>query len=109
MGGEGPSPLPVAPAGLSQGFQRLPHLPGTIFIGDSGRSPGVQQGAGVVTGPSEAQQAGQWQWRRGGGHSGAAVSSSACVCGGGEGGQGARGYKYPWRASKARHLSRLRT
>lgn len=33
-------------AGFPKDSEGLPHLPGTIFIGDSDRSPRGQQGAG---------------------------------------------------------------
>lgn len=70
------------------GFRRLPHLPGTIFIGDSGGSPRVRLGMGAGCGEGHRPLGGNSEPGSGGG---AADSSSACVRGGGEGWAGGPG------------------
>lgn len=92
---QAPGSLAPGPSWVLTGFQRLPHLPGTTFIGDSGGSSrgrqGVGSGCGRVTGPSEVAASGQWQWRGGRRARSCAVSSSACVQGGGVGWAGGPG------------------
>lgn len=86
-----PAHRPQGPRGLSQSLQRLRHLPGTIFIRDSGGSPRGRRGEGAVqrvTDPSEAAVSRAVAVAVGGGHGWRSRCQQQCVCPWGRGGVG---------------------